>query len=141
MRLEDLGLVGNCQFAAHISRQGGVEWCCFPRFDSEPVFGRLLDPDGGCFEIAPARSSDGAQRYLENTNVLETTFTAPDGQFRIIDFAPRFTQYSRNFRPTALFRIVEPLQGTPLVRVSCSPVLGWSKGRPERTHGSNHITY
>jgi GH15 family glucan-1,4-alpha-glucosidase len=141
MRLEDLGLVGNCQFNALISRSGGVEWLCFPRFDSEPVFGRLLDPKGGTFEVAPARGGEGSQRYLENTNVLETLFTAPDGQFRVIDFAPRFSQYSRNFRPTALFRIIEPLQGTPLVRVSCSPVVGWSKERPERTNGSNHIAY
>ncbi len=141
MRLEDLGLVGNCQFTALISNRGGVEFCCLPRFDSDPVFGRLMDPDGGTFEIAPARGGEGTQRYLENTNVLETLFTTADGQFRVIDFAPRFSQYSRTYRPTALFRVIEPVQGTPLVRVSCSPVLGWSKQRPERTHGSNHIAY
>src|SRR5262245_4536136 len=141
MRLEDLGLVGNCQFTALISRRGGVEWCCLPRFDSEPVFGRLMDPRGGSLEIAPARGQEGTQRYLENTNVLETLFTSPDGQFRVLDFAPRFSMYARTFRPTQLWRIIEPLQGTPLVRVSCSPVLGWSKERPQRTHGSNHISY
>jgi GH15 family glucan-1,4-alpha-glucosidase len=141
MPLEDLGVVGNCQFAALISRQGAVEWLCLPRFDSEPVFGRLLDPDAGAFQVSAARGGPGTQAYIENTNVLVTTFTAADGRFRIIDFAPRFSQFQRNFRPTQLFRIIEPLEGTPLVKVSCRPVLGWSKAAPERLYGSNHVRY
>jgi GH15 family glucan-1,4-alpha-glucosidase len=141
MPLEDLGVVGNCQFAALISRQGAVEWLCLPRFDSEPVFGRLLDPDAGHFQVSAARGPAGTQAYLENTNVLVTTFAAADGRFRVIDFAPRFPQFARIFRPTQLFRIVEPLEGTPLVRVSCKPVLGWSKASPERLYGSNHVRY
>jgi GH15 family glucan-1,4-alpha-glucosidase len=139
--LEELGLVGNCQFAALISARGAVEWCCLPRFDSEPVFGGLLDPEGGAFEVGPAAGGNGRQQYLENTNVLVTTFETADGRFRVIDFAPRFVQYQRTFRPTQLIRIVEPLEGTPLVRVGCRPVLGWSKQRPERTTGSNHVRY
>ena len=58
------------------------------------------------------------QRYLANTNVLETRFEAPDGAFRVLDFAPRFIQHERSFRPTKLVRIVEPLAGTPRIRVS-----------------------
>src|SRR5688572_17951173 len=126
MRLEDLGVVGNCHYSAHIARTGEVVWCCMPRFDSEPVFGRLLDPDGGGFTIGPADGSSGEQRYLPNTNVLETVFTTRDGKFRVIDFAPRFVLYDRMYRPTKLVRIVEPLEGTPLVRITCDPVLGWS---------------
>jgi GH15 family glucan-1,4-alpha-glucosidase len=141
MPLEDLGVVGNCQFAALISRQGAVEWLCLPRFDSEPVFGRLLDPDGGHLQVSAARGPAGNQHYLENTNVLVTTFSAADGRFRVIDFAPRFPQFARMFRPTQLFRIIEPLEGTPLVRVTCRPVLGWSKAAPERLYGSNHVRY
>jgi GH15 family glucan-1,4-alpha-glucosidase len=105
------------------------------------VFGRLLDETGGTFEVCPARGQEGVQRYLENTNVLETTFTAPDGQFRVIDFAPRFTQWQRTFRATQLWRIIEPIQGTPLVRVSCKPVLGWSKRAPDVVQGSNHLGF
>src|SRR3970040_1417927 len=101
MNLEDLGLVGNCQFSALIERSGAVVWCCLPRFDSEPVFSTLLDhKDGGQFIVAPADQSVGTQRYLDNTNILETTFKTEDGSFRILDFAPRFIQYSRIFRPT-----------------------------------------
>ena len=97
-----------------------------PRFDSAPIFGALLDDDGGQFTIGPATPGLGLQRYLPNTNVLETRFEAPEGAFRVLDFAPRFVQYDRSFRPTKLVRIVEPLAGTPRIRVSCDPVLGWS---------------
>ena len=114
---------------------------CMPRFDSAPIFGALLDDDGGQFTIGPAVPGLGVQRYLPNTNVLETRFEAPEGAFRVLDFAPRFVQYDRSFRPTKLVRIVEPLAGTPRIRVSCDPVLGWSKARPQREVGSHHISY
>jgi GH15 family glucan-1,4-alpha-glucosidase len=141
MSLADLGLIGNCQLAAHVRNDGAIVWCCMPRFDSAPVFGALLDDDGGQFTIGPATPGRGVQRYLTNTNVLETRFETPDGAFRVIDFAPRFLQYDRSFRPTKLVRVVEPLAGTPRIRVSCDPILGWSKARPHREEGSHHISY
>src|SRR3954447_10100757 len=132
MRLEHLGLIGNCQFSALIHRSGNIVWCCLPRFDSEPVFGSLLDcENGGKFLVGPADGGDGTQRYLSNTNILETVFQTPDGSFRILDFAPRFVQHERAFRPTQLYRIVEPLEGTPRIRVHCEPRLGWSKRVPD----------
>ncbi len=142
MRLEDLGLVGNCQYSALISRSGAVVWCCLPRFDSEPVFATLLDEAGaGAFTVGPAGGGQGEQRYLPNTNVLETRFSTPTGSFRVVDFAPRFLQYERHFRPTQLFRLVEPLDGAPQVSVTCDPRLGWSKARPARWNGSNHLRF
>jgi len=141
MLLEHLGLIGNCQFAALIESTGSVVWCCLPRFDSEPVFGALLDPDGGRFSISPADGSQGSQKYLENTNVLETTFEGPDGRFRVLDVAPRFEQHGRMFRPTLLMRIIEPLEGSPRISVRCEPVLGWSKKPPVVVAGSNHLNY
>ena len=112
-----------------------------PRFDSEPVFGTLLDPDGGRFTVGPADGSSGVLRYVENTNVIETTFTGSDGTFRVVDFAPRFAQHDRIFRPTQLFRIIEPVEGLPRARVLCDPRLGWSKAVPERLAGSNHLRF
>ena len=142
MRLEDLGLIGNCQFSALIARTGEIVWCCLPRFDSEPVFSTLLDSaNGGRFVVGSVDGSAGEQRYLENTNVLETTFATGDGSFRVLDFAPRFLQYGRTFHPTQLIRIVEPVRGTPHVLVNCDPRVGWSKARPARLHGSNHIGF
>ncbi len=142
MRLEDLGLIGNCHYSALVERTGTVVWCCLPRFDSEPVFSSLLDEkDGGRFSIGPAEGGVGSQRYLDNTNILETTFTTPSGSMRVIDFAPRFVQYDRAFRPTQLIRIVEPMSGTPRIRVKCDPRLGWSKGVPPQLHGSHHVRF
>jgi len=142
MLLERLGLIGNCQFSALVDSTGSVVWCCLPRFDSEPVFSQLLDAqEGGAFLVGAAEGEPGEQAYIENTNILETTFKTRSGSFRVIDFAPRFLQHNRMFRPTQLFRIVEPLDGAPRIRVSCDPRLGWSKGAPDRLYGSNHIRF
>jgi GH15 family glucan-1,4-alpha-glucosidase len=140
--LADTGLIGNCQIAAHVRRDGAIVWCCLPRFDAAPVFGALLDEqDGGRFAITPAGGELGRQSYLPNTNVLETRFDTADGSFRVIDLAPRFLVHERSYRPTKLVRIVEPISGTPRVRVHCDPVLGWSKQRPRREHGSHHVDF
>jgi GH15 family glucan-1,4-alpha-glucosidase len=139
--LAQLGLIGNCQAAAHVSAMGEVVWCCLPRFDSPPVFGRLLDPAGGGFRIGLPEATAGTQRYLDNTNVLETRFEDANGSFRVIDFFPRFQQHDRLFRPTQLVRIVEPLSGTPHISVEVAPVLGWSKEAPASIRGSHHIQW
>lgn len=137
-----MGLIGNCQISALVERGGAVVWCCLPRFDSEPVFSTLLDAqDGGRFLVGPVEEGPGEQAYIENSNILETTFKTTSGSFRVLDFAPRFTQHDRLFRPTQLFRVVEPLEGTPRVRVVCEPRIGWSKGVPARLNGSNHIRF
>ncbi|MGH8482755.1 MAG: glycoside hydrolase family 15 protein [Nevskiaceae bacterium] len=141
MRLEDLGLIGNCQISALVERTGSVVWCCLPRFDSEPVFAKLLDEAGGEFSIAPAAGGMGRQRYVPNTNILETEFDTADGRFRVTDFAPRLLQNERMFRPTQVVRIVEPLEGTPALRVRCEPRLGWSRQAPAQLVGSNHVRY
>ena len=142
MQLDHLGIIGNCQFSALCANDGDIVWCCLPRFDSEPLFSSLLDSNrGGRFLVGPADGGVGTQRYVDNTNVLETTFVRPDGSFRVVDFAPRFAQYDRFFRPTMIVRVVEPLEGTPRVRVVCEPKLGWSGEPPVRTHGSNHVRF
>ncbi|HUR27480.1 MAG TPA: glycoside hydrolase family 15 protein, partial [Planctomycetota bacterium] len=142
MRLEELGLIGNCQVSALVDLNGEIVWCCLPRFDSEPVFARLLDAgNGGGFRVGPQGGARGSQRYLENTNVLETKFEGPDGAFRVLDFAPRFTQHDRAFHPTLLTRVIEPLHGSPRVSVRCDPVLGWSRAAPGREEGSNHVSF
>ena len=82
------------------------------------------------------------QSYLPNTNILVTTVTLSNGDsFQITDFCPRFEQYGRMYRPAALFRLVEPLQGTPAIVVSCRPVTGWDKTAAPLIRGSNHLRY
>lgn len=139
--LHRLGLIGNCQASALVSDRGDVVWCCLPRFDAAPVFGALLDPQGGVFRIGPASGAAGRQRYLDNTNVLSTTFESAEGAFRVIDFFPRFEKNGRTFRPTQVVRIVEPLSGTPHLCVDVAPVLGWSRARPAKVLGSHHVQW
>ncbi len=138
------GLIGNCQISALVTEAGSVDWLCLPRPDSEPVFGRLLDPEGGHFSVA---FPDGAQvqceqRYLENTNILITEMEDSDGaRIRITDFCPRFGQYGRRFRPMYLFRVVEPIKGTPRIQVECKPVSGWNKEPAPFTRGNSHLRF
>lgn len=136
------GLVGNCQASALIHQEGSVDWLCFPRPDSPPIFGRLLDPDGGAFKIEALDLISAEQRYLDNTNILVTTLRAKDGSsFKITDFCPRFEQHGRMYRPNSLFRIVEPLSGSPTIRVSCKPVTGWEKTPAKPIRGNNHLRF
>ncbi len=79
-QISDYGLIGDMQSCALVSKQGSIDWACFPRFDSPSVFGRLLDwQRGGYFLLAPKGVQEVTRRYLPNTNVLETTFEAAGG--------------------------------------------------------------
>ena len=76
--------------AALVGTDGSVDWCCFPRFDSPSVFGAILDRSiGGHFRISPAgQGFRTSQRYVPDTNILETTFTGESGEVSITDFMP-----------------------------------------------------
>ncbi|MEZ0393265.1 MAG: glycoside hydrolase family 15 protein [Pseudobdellovibrionaceae bacterium] len=138
----EYGLIGNCQVAALINQKASVEWLCFPRPDSPPVFGKLLDPDGGDFSLELENQVSCHQKYIQNTNVLETTLVDEKGaSVRVLDFCPRFEQFGRMFRPHSFFRIVEPQHGTPLLKVRCQPICGWEKEQPRAVRGSSHLRY
>lgn len=121
------GLIGNCQVSALVHERGSVDWLCMPRPDSPPVFGKILDVEGGDFCIRPKGEFESSQAYLANTNILVTEFRAVDGVFRITDFCPRFESSGGMYRPNAIVRMVEAVQGTPQIQVRCQPVAGWSK--------------
>ncbi|NJM10467.1 MAG: glycoside hydrolase family 15 protein [Bdellovibrionaceae bacterium] len=156
MSMYNYGLIGNCQISALIGNNGSIDWLCLPRPDSEPVFGKILDPDGGSFSIVctaneaqtnlppPIQGQQrfGQQHYLENTNILITEMEDSNGsRFRVTDFCPRFEQHGRMFRPLMLIRMVEPLTGTPMIRVNCKPVQGWNKEPATHALGSNHLRF
>ncbi len=139
----DYGLIGNCSFQAHIHKNTSIDWMCWPRFDSSFIFGKLLDNQkGGSFTLFPeGEIKQSHQHYLENTNILCTEITCEEGKYRVIDFAPRFYQYDRHFKPLMLIRKVEPLEGSPRVNVQCKPVGDYGKIQPEQYEASNHIEY
>ena len=81
----DYALLSDCHSAALVSRDGSVDWLCFPRFDAPSVFCRLLDPAGGRFAIRPAGEFQATRRYVDQTMVLETTFTTASGTAVLTD--------------------------------------------------------
>jgi GH15 family glucan-1,4-alpha-glucosidase len=143
MNKYNFGVIGNCSYLAYIDTRANVNWLCLPKFDSSFIFGSLLDSNkGGEFSIMP---NDGEYRstqyYIKNTNILATEFKAKDGRFRVIDYAPRFNQYERYFKPLMLFRKIELLEGDPFIIVKCHPVDNYGKLTPEISAGSNHIRF
>jgi GH15 family glucan-1,4-alpha-glucosidase len=142
----DLALIGNCSFGALLDARGRIVWSCLPGFDDDPVFCALLqnhdEPRSGFYDIELIGCARAEQSYRRNSAVLLTTLTAEDGsQIEITDFAPRFKQYDRTFRPTTLVRHVRPRAGNPRIRVRLRPVCDYGANEPETTRGTNHIRY
>ncbi|MCO8168688.1 glycoside hydrolase family 15 protein [Pseudomonas sp. 21LCFQ02] len=91
--IEDYALLGNCKTAALVSRDGSLDWLCFPRFDAGACFAALLgDSDNGCWKIAPVEAVSGVERrYQDGTLILETEFRTASGRAKLVDFMPMDT--------------------------------------------------
>ncbi|MGN8069801.1 glycoside hydrolase family 15 protein [Mucilaginibacter sp. SG564] len=139
----ETGIIGNCAFLAHINKNTNVDWLCWPKFDSTFIFGGLLDKKkGGEFSIRPEGEYTSEQHYLENTNVLITEISPKSGgKYRITDFAPRFYQHQRYYKPLMLIRKIEAIEGSPRVIVKCEPVSEYGAVKLNVNRGSNHIQY
>ncbi len=83
--IADYALLSDRHSAALVSRDGSIDWLCFPRFDSPSVFGRLLGDDAGHWSIRAASATPVTRRYLDRTMVLETTFRTSTGTVAITD--------------------------------------------------------
>jgi GH15 family glucan-1,4-alpha-glucosidase len=142
----EVGLIGNCSFNALVDEAGSVVWCCMPRPDGDPVLHALLGTtDAGAtgrFAVELADRVETRQRYVGNTAILETELTDRDGNVvRITDFAPRFTDRGRTFRPVLLVRRIAPVHGRPTIRIRLQPAFEYGARRPDVTRGSHHIRY
>lgn len=122
--IEDYALVGNCETAALVARDGSIDWLCWPRFDSDACFAALLGtPEHGRWQIAPTDpAAQVTRRYREDTLVLETEFTTPDGVVTLIDFMPP----RDGGKPSAVVRLVKGMRGR--VAMSCELVLRFEYG-------------
>ena len=84
--IADYALLSDRHTAALVSRTGSVDWLCAPRFDSPSLFGRLLDPGAGHFSLRPLdAAADVERRYVDETMVLETTWTTATGTLVVLD--------------------------------------------------------
>ncbi len=138
-----MGLVGNCAFAAHVDDEARVVWLCWPRFDSDFVFGALLDRErGGELSVLPAATVERTtQAYVRNTNVLTTEVVTSEGSYRVTDCAPRYVEFGRAQKPLWLVRKLEPLEGTPRVRVRCRPRGDYGRLAARATFAGDHLRY
>jgi GH15 family glucan-1,4-alpha-glucosidase len=111
-RIEDYALIGDLQTAALVGRDGSIDWCCFPRFDSGACFAALLGTrDHGRWLLAPAAQvRRHERRYRTDTLILESIFETDEGTIRAIDFMPP------RGRTPDIVRIVEGLDGNVPMR-------------------------
>jgi GH15 family glucan-1,4-alpha-glucosidase len=132
--LSDYALIGNSHSAALVCKTGAIEWCCLPEFHSPSIFASILDREkGGFFSIAPVRSMKSVQRYLPETNVVETYFEAEEGAVRIIDgFAVSSEEAKKtHFSPEhEILRVVEGVSGDVGMRMEYSPRSFYGKHIP-----------
>src|SRR5437016_12864095 len=89
-KIEDYGLIGDCETAALVGRDGSIDWLCWPAFDSDACFAALLGGhEHGRWLIAPAGEvKKTSRRYRDDTLILETRFETADGAVDLIDFMP-----------------------------------------------------
>ena len=89
-RIEDYALIGDCETAALVGRDGSIDWLCWPRFDSDACFAAILgDRENGRWLIAPADpDATSTRRYRPQTLVLETRFETSTGSALLVDFMP-----------------------------------------------------
>lgn len=122
-RIEDYGIIGDCEAAALVGRNGSIDWLCLPRFDSDSCFAALLGkPENGRWQIAPMGSSKVTdRRYRDRTLILETTFATDQGRVVLIDFMPPKGEASD------VVRIIVGIEGR--VRMRSELVIRFDYGR------------
>ncbi|HEX6257673.1 MAG TPA: glycoside hydrolase family 15 protein [Euzebyales bacterium] len=124
------GVIGDGRTAALVAADGAIDWMCLPELSGPSIFAALLDPAcGGAFELAPRGRFTTGQRYLPDTNVLETTFTTADGVVRVTDALT--LQEGRLLPWVELARRIEGVAGRVTLDVRVRPTFDYAR-RPAR---------
>src|SRR5690242_1733581 len=135
VRIEDYALIGDCNSAALVSREGSIDWLCWPRFDSPACFAALIGtPENGRWRIAPAAEHAQVQRrYRPGTMILETTFDAAEGSVMLTDFM------TSALGASSVVRIVQGVRGRVPMHLDLAIRFGYGASVPWVTrlnHGS-----
>ena len=133
LRIEDYALIGDCETAALVGRDGSIDWLCLPRFDSPACFAALLGtPEHGRWVISPATPVRAIRRrYRPGTLVLETEFETDAGVVVLVDCMP-----VRAGTPN-LIRMVEgkrgevPMRLELVIRLDYGSLIPWVRAAPE----------
>lgn len=139
--IADYGLIGDCFTAALVSREGSIDWCCMPRFDSGSVFGRLLDAEcGGSCWIEPSGKILSLHReYIEDTLVLVTTFHLEGGVLRLTDCMEMRTDVDSVDPHRRILRVLEAERGSVDIRVRITPRFDYGDLKPWIRHEGRQV--
>jgi GH15 family glucan-1,4-alpha-glucosidase len=132
--LEDYALLGDTRTAALVASDGAIDWMCIPRFDGEPIFGRLVGgPDAGSFRMGPAGPANVTRRrYLPHTATVETTWATATGELTLTE--GMVADVAGRLLPTTLLVRRLTAAGGPVEAVIFfDPRLGWGRTPPEHT--------
>ena len=127
--IEDYALIGDLHTTALVGKNGSIDWCCIPRFDSPSVFGAILDADkAGFFRIAPTDMSNvkTKQLYLPETNILLTRFLSHVGVAEVTDFMPIKELHTPHYHHQ-LIRSVSMVQGSLSFTLICRPAFNYAR--------------
>lgn len=146
--IRDYAAVGDCHGSALVSREGSIDWCCLRRFDADPVCCRILDADrGGFLAIRPADTFAANRAYLDETNILRTTFTTTGGEATVTDFMPvgrrpeaSTHDYVLLNAPGWLVRIIDGKRGRIALDVSYRPSVDFGRQAPRLGHAPGVVT-
>src|SRR5262244_956112 len=126
-RIEDYALIGDCESAALVGRDGSIDWLCWPRFDSEACFAALLGSHHhGHWLICPKHAGARVvRRYRPNTLILETRFETPEGAATVIDFMPPRGRHSNIVRMVVGERGRIPMATKLVFRFGYGAIVPW----------------
>lgn len=130
-KIKDYAIIGDCRSAALIARNGSLDWLCWPRFDSPPIFAGLLDRErGGFWQISPSCSYEIQRQYVGHTNVLETRFLCPRGIGVLTDLMPVTSESCKRQQLVAdheVLRQIECVSGELPIEVYFEPRAGFGQ--------------
>jgi GH15 family glucan-1,4-alpha-glucosidase len=133
--IEDYALIGDCNAAALVARDGSIDWLCWPRFDSDACFAALLGTsEHGRWLLAP-RDGEAVvtRRYRRNSLILETRFECPDGVVTLVDFMPMGGSHSHVVRLVIGERGRVAMQTELILRFGYGAVVPWMEKLDDET--------
>ncbi|KAG2392989.1 hypothetical protein C9374_009566 [Naegleria lovaniensis] len=123
--IDSHGMIGNMTTCALVGIEGTIDWFCYPQFNSESIFGRILDcQKGGSFAIRALNYTKSQQHYWPDTNILITRFMSKSGIGELTDFMP-FSD-KKKFA-NLLIRKVTCVHGKMTFRLSCCPAFNYAR--------------
>jgi GH15 family glucan-1,4-alpha-glucosidase len=139
--IQDYAVIGDCRAAALVSKDGSIDWLCWPRFDSPSIFGAILDQRAGRWSIAPATPFSVSRRYVDGTNVLQTRYQSAGGTATVTDLMPVASEKEKRallLPDHEILRIIECERGDMEIQMLFEPRPDFGREQP-RIHDAGSL--